>query len=166
MNAPSNPNRPTERLVRDFFIFYNATIVFFAIGVITTLGLGWYGGLSTPAWTPPDLVIAVIWGILFITTVLSLSMFCDTQKVLTKSFRNTVLIYMSNALLILLWNYLFFGVHMLTLAIWAAIAVGLSVLILILRVKNSSRVAAWLLAPYIAWILYAIAINYAILLMN
>lgn len=166
----SAPNTPpstfTERFVRDFFIFYAATLVFFAIGIVTTLGLGWYGELNTPTWTPPELVIAAIWGILFVTTVVSLSIFCDVQKLQTKAFRNTVGIYMGNALLILLWNYLFFGVHQLALALWAAIAVGLSVLILIFRIKNSSKAAAWLLVPYLVWVVFAIVINYVVILMN
>lgn len=156
----------SDRFIRDFFIFYAATLVFFAIGIITTLGLGWYGGLNTPIWTPPELVIAAIWGTLFVTTVVSLSIFCDAQKKFTNAFRNTVVIYMGNALLIVLWNYLFFGVHQLVLALWAAVAVGISVLILILRVKNSSKIAAWLLAPYLAWVTFAVAINYAVMLMN
>ena len=155
-----------DRLVRDFFIFYVASLVFFAVGIITTLGLGWYGGLNTPVWAPPELFVAAIWGMLFITTVISLSLFCDRQATFTKSLRNTVLMYMGNALLILLWNYLFFGIHTLVLALWVAIAVGISVLIIILRVKNASKMAAWLLAPYLVWVTYAVAINYAVILMN
>lgn len=165
-NVPKPSIRATDRLIRDFFIFYTATIVFFAIGIITTLGLEWYGGINTPTWTPPNLMIAVIWGTLFITTVMSLSTFCDTAPSGTTAFRNTVLVYMGNALLILLWNYLFFGVHMLVLAVWAAAAVGLSVLTLIWRVRSASRVAAWLLAPYLVWVAYAVAINYVVMLMN
>lgn len=169
-NSPAGTSLPpgafSDRLVRDFFIFYAATLVFFAIGIITTLGLGWYGSLHTPLWTPPELVIAAIWGTLFVTTVLSLSIFCDAQKEQTRAFRSTVLVYMGNALLILLWNYLFFGIHQLVPALWAAVVVGLSVLVLILRVKNSSKAAAWLLAPYLAWVVIAVAINYAVMLMN
>lgn len=165
-NAPKLSTRPSDRLIRDFFIFYNATIVFFAIGIITTLGLEWYARIHTPAWTPPDLVIAAIWGTLLITTVMSLSIFCDTATTGTRAFRNTVLMYMGNALLILVWNYLFFGVHMLVLAVWAAVAVGLSVITLIWRVRAASLVAAWLLAPYLGWVVYAIAINYVVMLMN
>lgn len=167
MNVPNVPAGTfSERFIRDFFIFYAATLVFFGIGIITTLGLGWYRGLNIPLWTPPELVIAAVWGTLFVTTVVSLSIFCDAQKKSTETFRNTVLIYMSNALLILLWNYLFFGTHQLVLALWAAIIVAISVLILILRVKNSSKAAAWLLAPYLAWVAFAIVINYAVMLMN
>lgn len=166
MNESAELAQHKEGLIRDFFTFYAATLVFFAIGIVTTIGLTWYEGLRIPVWTPPELVIASIWGTLFLTTVISLNMFCDTCTVLTKSFRNTVLIYMGNALLILLWNYLFFGVHLLVLALWAAILVGISVLVLIMRVKERSKTAAWLLAPYFAWMLYAIAINYAVLLLN
>lgn len=166
----SVPNVPagafSDRFIRDFFIFYVATLVFFGIGISTTLGLGWYGSLNIPIWTPPELVIAAVWGTLFVTTVVSLSIFSDAQKKFTEASRNTVLMYMSNALLILLWNYLFFGIHELTFALWAAIVVGISVLILILRVKNSSKAAAWLLAPYLAWVGFAIVINYAVMLMN
>lgn len=154
------------QFMRDFLVFYVASLVFFAIGIITNIGLGWYGSLAVPAWTPPEGIIAAIWGTLFVTTVLSLNSFWDTQTKLTKGFRTTVLMYMGNAVLILLWNYLFFGTHAVAFALWVAVAVGISVLALIFRVKEFSRTAAWLLVPYLAWVVYAIAINYAVLLMN
>jgi benzodiazapine receptor len=122
--------------------------------------------LATPTWTLPEGIIAAIWGTLFVTTVISLSSFFDTQTKSTKGFRTTVLLYMGNALLVILWNYLFFGIHVMVFALWAAIAVGVSVLTLIFRVKKVSRPAAWLLAPYLAWVAYAIAINYAVMIMN
>jgi benzodiazapine receptor len=156
----------TERFIRDFLIFYAASLVFFAIGVITTLGLGWYNSINTPSWTPPQLLISAIWGMLFITTITSLSLYCDTQKLFTKKFGGTVLLYMGNAFLILLWNYLFFGLHTLVLALCAAVAVGISVLALILRIQKASNAAAWLLVPYFLWVVYAVAINYAVIIMN
>lgn len=156
----------SRQLVRDFFIFYNASLVFFAIGVITSLGLNWYGTLSVPAWSPPVLIIAAVWGALFLTTAISLVIYCDTTRADASSLRRTVTLYIVNAFLILLWNYLFFGIHELVLAVWAAVAVGVSVLALIWRVRKASTTAAWLLAPYIAWMLYAVAINYSVMLMN
>lgn len=164
--TPAPHHRNNDRLVRDFFAFYVATLLFFAVGIITTLGLDWYGSLNTPVWMPHELVIAAVWGMLFITTVVSISLYCDAEPKSKRAFQNTMLLYMGNALLVLLWNYLFFGIHQLLLALWTAIAVGVTVIALMLRVRSTSRLSAWLLVPYLLWMVCAIAINYTIMLMN
>ncbi len=164
--SPEQGRPYSARVIRDFLIFCVATIVFFAVGIITSQGLDWYSGLVTPAWTPPELVIAAIWGTLFVTTVVSLSLYSDAKAGSGAAYRNTVLMYVANALLILFWNYVFFGAHLPLLAVLGAGAVGATVLALIMRVYPASHASAWLLVPYLAWVVYAVAINYAVFLMN
>jgi len=167
MNAHNDsPIAYKDRLARDLKVFGVASFFFFAIGVITMFGMEWYGSLAVPSWMPPEQIIAAIWGTLFVTTAVSLIVLFDAERTATVRLRTIVLLYLGNALLVLLWNYLFFGVHQLALAIGASVAVGISVLVLMYLVKGSSRTAAWLLAPYVAWVGFAIAASYSVMLLN
>lgn len=154
-----------DQKLRTWFIFYVAAILFLAVGATTTDQLAWYGTLAIPSWAPSDLLVALIWFALFCSTAVSLNVFWnDSAK--HPSFRTTVAFYASNALLILLWNYLFFGLHLIALALVAAVAIGVSVGVLIVRTWRVSRGAAWFLTPYLAWLIFAIYLNYSLMLMN
>jgi len=148
------------------FIFYVATLLFFGVGAITTIGLDWYTTLQLPWWTPPELFVAFVWFVLFLCTAYSVSIFWEQSKKGGASPRSILSLYVANSFLVLLWNYLFFGVHELGFAFAAASAVGLSVAILMFRLWNRFRNAAVLLLPYLGWMLFALAYTYAVMQMN
>jgi tryptophan-rich sensory protein len=114
---------------------------------------------------PADTAIAVIWGVLIFLAVLSLSLFWDVHRK-DPRFHTTIALYSVNAVLILVWNYLFFGRHILGLASLASIVVGISVLIIIIHVWRISRASALLLTPYLVWIAFAIYLNHMLSLLN
>lgn len=148
------------------FIFYVATLLFFGVGAITTVGLDWYTTLSLPWWTPPELFVAAVWFVLFLCTAFSVSIFWEQSKKGGASSRTIVSLYVLNSFLVLLWSYLFFGVHELGLAFGAALAVGLSVAMLMLRLWKGFLSAALLLLPYLGWMLFALAYTYTVMVMN
>jgi len=151
------------RSLGSMFIMYVATLLFFAVGAVTTPQLGWYGMLAVPSWTPPELLIAAIWCVLFILTPISLSLFWEAAS---EDLVSVAFLYAGNGALVLLWNYLFFGLHMLPAALAAAALVGISVIAIILKVKRVSRKAAWLMVPYLLWTVFAAYLIYAIMTMN
>jgi benzodiazapine receptor len=154
----------TARLA-DYFAFYVTTLIFFAVGAITTSNLSWYRGLILPSWMPSDLLVAVLWGILFLFTALSYSILWKKHREDPK-FTITTTLYMGNGLLILLWNYLFFGLHNLTAAAWVSFVVGVSVLAIFFHVFRISRNASYLLTPYLVWVIAAIYLNHVVATLN
>lgn len=154
-----------EQRLSNYFIFYVATILFFGVGAITTLGIHWYQILSLPTWTPSEAFVAIIWCVLFFLSALSLCIFWDLPT-RDNTFRITVLLYMANAALVLFWNYLFFGIHILSMSFAVAVLVAINVLVLILRTWKISRPTAWLLVPYLAWMLFATYFSYVVMTLN
>ena len=77
-----------------------------------------------------------------------------------------VALYMANALLVLGWNYLFFGLHHLALSFVAALGVVVSVLVLMGVVRKVSKKAMILLVPYLGWVLFAALLSYTIAVAN
>lgn len=150
---------PDNRLAQ-WFIFYIAGLLFFTVGAITTLGLEWYRTLVVPSWTPSIPTIVVIWCVVFIFLALS------AARVWVTASRATMGWYGANIILLLVWNYLFFGQHWIGLSLGAAVLVLLSVLALIFATWRRARLAAWLLVPYLAWMLFAIPLTHQIALLN
>ena len=113
------------------FIFYVASLLFFGVGGITTLGLDWYAKLALPLWTPPELLVAGVWLVLFFCTAYSASFFFEQAKREKTPFTLVLSLYAVNTFLILLWNYLFFGVHELGFAFATAVGFIFTVSLLI-----------------------------------
>ncbi|KND49277.1 MAG: Benzodiazepine receptor TspO [Parcubacteria bacterium C7867-008] len=148
------------------FTGYVATLLFFGVGAITTIGMAWYSSLNLPSWTPPELLVALIWFVLFVLTACSVAVFWERSKRSERSFAWILNLYMENAMLVLLWNYVFFGLHNLTLAFGVAILIGVMVLIIVIKLWKEVRLAALLLLPYLLWMLVALMLTYQIMILN
>jgi tryptophan-rich sensory protein len=61
---------------------------------------------------------------------------------------------------------LFFRLHRPDLALLEVSLLWLSILLLMLLLWRGSRVAAWLLLPYLVWVSYAAVLNLAVVRMN
>lgn len=154
-----------DYLFSSYFIGYVATLLFFGVGAITTLGIDWYQTLILPTWMPPTLLIAFVWALLFLLTAFSSSIVWSREPHDSR-VRSAIALYSFNALLVLLWNYLFFGLHLLMYAGAVAVLVGLSVVVLMIRVAPISKRATWLLGPYLAWMGLALYLNHVIWSLN
>ena len=65
-----------------------------------------------------------------------------------------------------LWTPLFFGLHRPGLAFLEIVALCLAIVATILAFRPVNRTAAGLLAPYLAWVSFASALNFALWRLN
>jgi tryptophan-rich sensory protein len=141
-----------------------------ALGVAILGGLStdigpWYRSLIEPPWKPPDVLFGPAW-----TTIYALaaaSGLIAWRRAATRSRRDWILVlFAANAFFNVLWSLLFFRLRR---PDWALMEVGLlwlSVLVLMLFLGRFSRPSAWLLAPYLAWVAFAAALNLAVVRLN
>lgn len=130
---------------------------------------GWYHNINKPSWTPPDYVFGPVWTVLYI--LIAISGWLVWNKLPTESFwsRFSSLImapYWVQLLLNFLWSIVFFYYAQAVPAevdiIMLAITIGLNIGTFI----KVDRVAAFLLIPYLLWVLYASSLNLGIVLLN
>ncbi len=133
-------------------------------GLMTDLG-PWYAGLKQPSWKPPDWAFGPIW-----TTIFALAAAAGVlgwRNAASRPAREKMLmLFALNAFLNVFWSLLFFRLHR---PDWALIEVPflwLSVLALIVVLAPVSRIAAWLLAPYLAWVATAALLNWQTVQLN
>ncbi|HVN93860.1 MAG TPA: TspO/MBR family protein [Terracidiphilus sp.] len=118
---------------------------------------GWYSTLRRPAIAPPNWVFGPVW------TLLYLLMAIAAWKVwlAAPSADRTVAIalFAVQLALNLGWSWIFFHRHLIgaalaeVLILWAAIAATMAAFSVV------SPAAAWLMAPYLAWVTFASALN-------
>lgn len=124
----------------------------------------WYAALAKPPWTPPDWVFAPVW------TMLYCLMACAAWLVSLRggftNHRRALGLFLLQLLLNAAWTPLFFGLR--------SPGIAFAELILLLGVVTGTvvwfrrihPVAGWLLIPYLAWLVFAAALNYSVWQLN
>ena len=64
------------------------------------------------------------------------------------------------------WPWLFFGLHRPGLAFLDIVVLWSAIVATAILFRRASRPAAWLLAPYIAWVGFAAALNLSVWQLN
>jgi translocator protein len=126
---------------------------------------GWYRTIIKPDWNPPDAVFAPVWTTLYILMGIALYL-VSKKEVPFAEKRPAIIFWIVQLVLNALWSFLFFSVHTIGLALVEIIVLWLAILITIFSVARISKLAAWLLVPYISWVSFATILTYTIWQLN
>lgn len=124
----------------------------------------WYEQLNKPSWNPPGWVFGPVWTTLYL--LMGIAAWLVWKRAGFRGARTTLIVFAIQLLLNAAWSPLFFGAKRPDLALidivllWLAIA---ATLVCFWRVRP---VAAMLLAPYLAWVSFALILNFALWQMN
>ena len=143
-----------------------------ALGTVATFQNvdGWYADADKAFWTPPNAVFGPVWTVLY--TLMSVAAWLVWRRPATPERRRALGVYIAQLVLNAVWTPVFFGLYPLigAPALWVALmiilALDVMVLITMLRFWPVNRLAAVLLIPYWAWVLYATTLNAALAVMN
>ena len=125
----------------------------------------WYADLQKPSFNPPDWIFAPVWTILYL--MMAVSAFIILSKDLNNSkVKIAFIVFLIQLLLNGLWTPIFFGAHLIFVALIEIIILWLSIILTIVLFWKVSIPAALLLLPYILWVTFAAVLNAAIWLLN
>lgn len=135
-------------------------------GVVTRPQIaGWYGELAKPSWTPPSSVFPVVWTALYI--MMAVALWRLWEKATPSPARNrAIALFLMQLVLNAAWSPLFFGAHAVRAALIEIVVLAIAIALTIMASARVDRIAAWLLAPYLAWVAYATTLNAGIVWMN
>jgi translocator protein len=123
--------------------------------------LDWYPLLNKPSWTPPSWLFGPVWTVLYI--LMALAAWLVWKK---GNSRTEMLLWGAQLLLNLGWSVLFFGARSPGLGLIEIVFLWLSIAATIFAFAFKSRLAAFLMVPYLCWVSFAGALNAAIYMMN
>ena len=125
----------------------------------------WYADLYRPSFTPPDWAFGVVWPILYV--MMGISAFIIWNKGLgNRQVKVAIGLFILQLILNGLWTPIFFGLHMMALALAEIMLLWVAIIMTIFAFWRISRAAAYLLLPYILWVSFAIALNAALWHLN
>jgi tryptophan-rich sensory protein len=125
----------------------------------------WYSDLSRPSFTPPDWTFGVVWPILYV--MMGISAFLIWERGINKRQVKVALgLFVIQLVLNGLWTPIFFGLHMIAIALFEIVLLWAAILLTILAFWRISKAAAFLLFPYILWVSFAVVLNAAFWYLN
>jgi tryptophan-rich sensory protein len=125
----------------------------------------WYADLSRPSFTPPDWTFGVVWPILYV--MMGISAFLIWNVGLDKrQTKVAIRLFIIQLVLNGLWTPIFFGLHLIALALVEIVLLWVAILLTLLAFWRISKLSAFLLIPYILWVSFAVVLNAALWYLN
>eukprot|EP00879_Flechtneria_rotunda_P000728 GHRR01000848.1.p1 GENE.GHRR01000848.1~~GHRR01000848.1.p1 ORF type:complete len:224 (+),score=75.52 GHRR01000848.1:684-1355(+) len=135
----------------------------FAIGLGTRHDVnGWYKDTKRPKWTPPNWVFGPAWSLLY--TSMGVASWLVWKQ--GKGINTPLALYAAQLALNLAWTPLFFKSHKLDLALVDSVAMLGVASAATVKMAEVVPEAQYLMAPYLAWVTFATALNGEILRLN
>jgi tryptophan-rich sensory protein len=123
---------------------------------------GWYSKQKKPSFNPPNWIFGPVWTALYLLMGISLYLVLISGKETTIP----IIIFSIQLFLNLIWTGIFFGMKKPLLAFTEIILLWISIAINIFVFYGISRVASYLLIPYILWVSFASILNFSIWWLN
>ncbi len=134
-------------------------------GYISGNSMEAYKQLEQPPFSPPGAVFGIVWPILYVLMGIASYLICvsDTFDTAKKS---AITVYAVQLAFNFLWSIWFFNLNLYYFAfIWLFLLVVL-VIILMIKTKEISKPAFYMLVPYLLWLLFAGYLNLGIAILN
>lgn len=131
--------------------------------LLTTNSMTLYQTINRPKLAPPGYIFPIVWTILYILMGLASYLIhrSDSQKKET-----ALIIYYFQLFINFLWPIVFFNYQNFLLALAILIVLNILVVILIKLFYQIKPLSAYLLLPYLGWILFALYLNFWIFVRN
>jgi len=158
-------NRPVAIQVVGLAGWLLASLVAGGIGGLASANAGeFYGQLVQPAWAPPGWVFGPVWTLLYV--LMGVAAWLVWRRYGFRGASRALGLYGAQLVANALWPWLFFAWQQGTLAL-----VGIALLWLLIAATIGAfwrlhRLAAFLLVPYLTWVSFAAALNWALLRLN
>jgi tryptophan-rich sensory protein len=124
----------------------------------------WFAGLRKPAWNPPAWIFGPVWTALY--TLMAVAVWWVWKRGGFRAHRGPLALFLAQLALNAGWTPLFFGLHLPGIAFAEILLLWLAITATLAAFWPINRAAAWLLAPYLAWVSFAAALNFALWRLN
>jgi tryptophan-rich sensory protein len=141
------------------------TFVAAAIGGAASVDAGsFYTQLVLPKWAPPSWVFGPVWAVLYVAIGIAAWLVWRTDGF--RSARGALTLFLAQLTLNALWSWLFFGWHRGPLAFADILLLWVLIIATLIAFWRVRTLAGWLLVPYLLWVSFASALNYAVWQLN
>lgn len=151
-----------KNLLRNLFYLFFPLILGSIVGIIISSSID-YNTLNQPPLAPPAFLFPIVWSILYLLMGISYYLF---QNNVYKNKTLEVFVYYLQLFINLFWSIIFFILKWKLFSILWILILLILVFVLILLFNKKYKPSAYLLIPYLLWVVYASYLNIGIYLLN
>ena len=147
-----------------------ALLVFVAL-VVVAAAVGsrfrpgeWYERLRKPSWRPPNWLFAPVWSALYL--MMAFAAWLVWGKAGLAAGAVPLALWLGQLVLNAAWSPAFFGLRRPDLGLIVIAALWVAIASTVAAFAAVSATAAWLMVPYLVWVSFATALNFAIWRLN
>jgi tryptophan-rich sensory protein len=126
----------------------------------------WYVMLNKPSFNPPNWLFGPVWISLYFLMGISLFLVWYLPSASPNERSRAIILFGIQLVLNSFWSIAFFGLKSPLLGLIVIVLLWVMILLTILRFFNISKIAGWLLIPYILWVTFASILNFSLFLLN
>lgn len=131
------------------------------IGALASINAqSFYAQLDRPSWAPPAGVFGPVWTCLYVAMAVAAWLVWRERG--WARARGALGLFVLQLACNALWSWLFFGWHRGALAFADIVLLLALIVATIVSFARIRRLAAWLLAPYLAWVTFATALCFSV----
>jgi len=124
----------------------------------------WYQTLHKPFFTPPNWIFSPVWISLFI--LMGISLFFVWQRTDHPKFKIAFIFFFVQLILNVFWSAAFFGLRSPLLGLIDIVLLWIAILLTTQHFLKVSRMAGFLLFPYLLWVGFAALLNFSLWILN
>ena len=156
-----------QKYLRIGLVVMTCLVVGYLSGMVTRESITtWYPTLGKPSFNPPNWILAPVWTLLYIMMGVAAGLVWNRIESYKKKKKKALIFFIIQLVLNALWSYLFFGLHNPLLAGIEIIILWLMIYETYIKFVKINKTAGYLLLPYLAWVSFAMILNWSIWWLN
>jgi benzodiazapine receptor len=153
------------------------------ISLVITLGTGVIGSLfsmnskdvyyslNLPSFAPPAATFGIVWTLLFI--IMGIAFYRvwmyyspDKNNPQDAAVKDALIYFIVQLIFNVLWSVLFFALNLKTAALFDVVILLFYIIVTTIKFYKIDKIAAYLMIPYIIWVIFAAILNMSIIFLN
>lgn len=151
-----------NKTLQTILIWISLIIVAVLGSIFVNLGMDWFMNLNKPNEWIPNILIPIVWTVIYLTFAIVLSIWANKEKLP----KNIIILLIINGILNILWCLIFFTLNQLLLGNIAIILNLIFGFKLLFDINRENSLYAWILVIYPTWLSIATTLNLAVWILN
>ena len=127
-------------------------------------GNSWFDALQKPSFMPPGYLFGIVWPLLYALLGIAVAMILAESP--SDRRRTALIVFFVQLALNFAWSPIFFAAHDIRLARAVIILMAILATAAAVQFYRLRQVAGLLMTPYLAWLVFAAALNWSIETLN
>jgi tryptophan-rich sensory protein len=124
----------------------------------------WYASLNKPWFSPPNVVFAPVWTILYI--LMGVALFLIWRSPRNRTRDRGIALFAAQLAVNIAWTLAFFGLQNTLYGVLTIVPLWILIAATICQFYKVDKWASYLLVPYLVWVSIATALNASVYLLN